>query len=501
MEAKQEQVEIQEAVELGATDGAFFGEFFLPKTFRLPSPRYARTTWDSLDDPNNRNVGIQIFRGGGKTTILRAFTLKRICYGISHTIVYVGKSQSHALNSVAWIMRQIETNRTLAQTFQLRKGKKWTSEYCEIYHGVDKYPIGVLALGIEGSVRGINVDDWRPDLIVLDDVIDDENAATIEQRQKITNRIFGAIEKSLAKRSEQPHAKMVMLQTPLDRDDASELVQNDPQWHPLKFSCFGPDGKSAWEEMFPLQELLEDKQSHIRRNMLSLWMREMECKVVGDEKRYFSLSWLNIWTIYPDNLTVSIGVDPSPPKDEDPEKRKKKDPDPEVLAVCGLGRYGNIKRRYILEIVEIQDPNPEKTTVEFNKLARTWHPLFAAVETVAYQKTLKWYIEKAMDEKRCARVPIESVDDKRSKIKRIRQFFTQACDSNEGSELYYHHSMKKFADQFQDYPDVSHDDILDAVTIGFSVLEPFEGVTLEGEYERFDDEDDIPALEGWRAAP
>lgn len=502
MESNAEQIDIQEAVQLAAVDGVFFGKFFLPNTFRMPSPPFASRIWNALEDPNNRYVGIQIFRGGTKTTTCRAFTLKRICYALSHTIEYVGKSQDHALRSVAWIMRQIEHNRLIAQTFGLRKGKKWTPEQCEIYHGVEEHPITLIAVGIEGSVRGINIDDYRPDLIVLDDVIDDENAATVEQRTKVTNRIFGAIEKSLAKRAEQPNAKMVMIQTPLDRDDASELVQKDPQWHPIKISCFGVDGtSSAWEEMFPYEELVKDKDSHIRRNMLSLWMREMECTVVGDESRYFNLNWLLEWTVLPDDMIVAIGVDPSPPNDENPEKKKRKDPDPEVISAVGISRFGATIRRFLLEYVVIQDPNPEKTTQEFDRLARKWHPQAAAVETVAYQKTLKWYIERAMDDRKCKRVPINSVDDKRSKVKRIRQFFTKACDSSENSEFYIHPSMLQFKSQFQDYPDVAYDDILDSVTIGFTVLEPFQGILMEGEYEKEDEDEEYAQIENWRAAP
>lgn len=503
MEAVKEQIDIEEAVQIAAVDGVFFGEFFLPKTFRMPSPPYAPRCWDALEARENRYVSIEIFRGGFKTTLARAFAMKRICYAISHTMEIVGKSQAHAINSVAWIMRQVESNTLLAQTFGLRKGKKWTPEYCEIYHGVEDTPISIVAMGIDGSVRGVNIDDFRPDFILLDDVIDDDNAATLEQRTKVNERIFGAIEKSLARAAEQPDAKMAMIQTPIDRDDAAELTQRDEEWHPIKISCFTVDGGSAWPAMFPVEELKKQKQSHIRRNMLSLWMREMECTVVGDEKRYFSTSWLYTWVVEPTERIVAIGIDPSPPKDEDPKNKKRKDPDPEVISVVAIEYVNGIKRRYILEYSVIQDPNPEKTTQEFDRLARRWHPVVATVETVAYQRTLKWYLERAMDEKRCKRVRIEAIDDKRSKVKRIRQFFTKACDSTEGSELYYHSSMLQFIAQFQDYPDVSYDDILDSIAIGFAGLEPYEGVTVDGEFSVgfIDDDDDVPSQGNWRAAP
>jgi len=487
-------VSLREAAELAATDGAFFGSFFFPKTFRMKTPEYIQRVWDKLDEPYARRVSIQIFRGGAKTSVLRTFTAKRISYGLSHTILYIGKSEGHAKRSVEWIMRQVEANPRWSNTFGLAKGNKWTAEECEIIHDVEEYPIRILGMGITGSVRGINFEDYRPDLIVLDDVIDDDNAATAEQRKKINERIVGAIEKSLVRSEENPHAKIVMLQTPLDRDDFSELSQQDPEWHPLRFSCFNARGESRWEQMFSTAELNKEKQSHINKNMLSLWMREMECSVVADEKRYFREHWLKYWEVLPAGMVTAIGIDPSPPKDEDDINRKKKDPDPEVL--CAAGSYaGDI---YILEICVIQDPNPEKTSIELARMIRRWHPLSAGVETVAYQKTLKWYIEQQMTKGKVPYLRIDPLDDKRSKVKRIRQCFTDIAPEG---KLYVHPSMQGFIEQFRDYPDVSFDDILDASTMAVEQLKPYEGITLDGEYTEVADQGNIAALPNWRAAP
>ena len=58
----------------------------------------------------------------------------------------------------------------------------------------------------------------------------------------------------------------------------------------------------------------------------------------------------------------------------------------------------------------------------------------------------------------------------------------------------------EFLEQLLSYPDVNHDDILDAFAIALSMINPaMEGVTIEGEYMEF--EDNIPELEDWRSAP
>ena len=158
------QVDIAEAVKLGAVDPLFYCKYFFPKTVRQDFPLYARDQWAALEDPTKRYVCIQIFRDGAKTTTCRLVTSKRIAYGISHNIVYTSNSEGHAARSVRWIRRQVDHNTLWAQAFGLRRGEKWTDTECEIIHGVDEFPIHVMAVGITGQVRGINMDDYRPDV-------------------------------------------------------------------------------------------------------------------------------------------------------------------------------------------------------------------------------------------------------------------------------------------------------------------------------------------------
>ena len=183
MEAMKEEMGLAEIVELAAVDSTFYAHHFFPKAFRQGTPDFHKELWGVLEHPGNRHVAIKVFRGGAKTTLLRCFTSKRIAYGISHTILFVSETQDHAIRSVEWIKKAVEFNRQWSEVFQLRPGKKWTGAEIEILHGVDDYPIRIIALGITGQTRGVNIDDYRPDLIVVDDPCNEENTATPEQRK------------------------------------------------------------------------------------------------------------------------------------------------------------------------------------------------------------------------------------------------------------------------------------------------------------------------------
>ena len=121
----------QELFDLGAVDHEFFVKYFFPNTARQDVPEFHHRIWD-LAESSARLVNIQVFRGGAKTSLLRVYSAKRLAYGIARTILFVGKSQDHAIKSVRWLKRQIEHNQAFTKTFGLSKGDKWQDVEMEI---------------------------------------------------------------------------------------------------------------------------------------------------------------------------------------------------------------------------------------------------------------------------------------------------------------------------------------------------------------------------------
>lgn len=226
----------REIVELAAVDSVFYSRTFFPQTFRQTSPLFHRQIWDLLDSPEDQYIGMEVFRGGAKTTLARANISKRIAYGISRVILPVSASLAHASRTIRWLRKQMETNVKWTSTYNLRKGSKWTDEELEIVNETAECSIYILAVGITGQIRGVNLDDYRPDFILADDPCDEENSGTPEQRKKTAALFFGALAPGLAPRSEQKFSKMALLQTSLDKEDLINTAHNDPQWKTVRFS-------------------------------------------------------------------------------------------------------------------------------------------------------------------------------------------------------------------------------------------------------------------------
>jgi len=491
------ETDLQEVVELAAIDSDFYAQTFFKKTARQESPGFHKDMDRVLERQENRFVAFEVFRGGAKTTKLRLFTSKRIAYGISHTILFIGKSQEHAIKSVEWLMRAVEYNKLWAGTFNLRKGKKWTSTDIEIYHGTDEFPIRVMALGITGSVRGINVDDYRPDLIVLDDPCDEENTATVESRFKMEELVFGALAKSLAPASEAPDAMMALCQTVLVTGDLIDKAMTDPQWASVRYSCFDAKGESSWPARWSTDELEDDKKAHINRNQLSLWLREMECVLVTQENAAFKQEWLEYWDVLPEGGLTFMSIDPTPPpKDGNALRNVNKKLDDAVIMITRF--YGG--KVYLCEYYITKSPDPEEFVNMIFQMALQWKPFQIGIETTLFQRMLKWYLDKEM-QKRRQFYTVLPIEDKRKKETRIVQGISRYASNR---NLVVNRSQTEFIEQYGSFmlgATGQPDDMLDALTIALDMINPsLEGLIIEGEYNILDEEN-IPELEDWRSAP
>lgn len=503
------EVGIDEYLQLLAVSQEFFNREMFPDTVGQESPGFHREMDDILDNPEHRFVNFQIFRGGAKTTKIRTYMAKRIGFAISRTIVIVGKSEGHAILTVGWIKRQVMRNKKYAKTFGLEKGDKWAEGIIQIRNTVAGCDIWVLAYGLTGSTRGINIDDHRPDLILVDDVVDDENALTQESRLKTNALVHGALKNSLAPRSEKPSAKMAIAQTPIDPEDVSCAALTNPEFKSLRFGCWTRETEglnleqriSAWPVRFPSAELRQMKLHAMASNTLSIFAREMECQLITPETAAFRGEWLQYYdegSLPPRHeMMVVMIIDPVPPPSEVQLAKGLVGKDYEAFAVMGRWR-GNI---YLLDSVYNKGHDPSWTLSEFARLVSKWNPRSVHVESVAYQRTLGWLIKQAM--KQTGRyVMIDEFVDRRAKDVKIKDGLLGVAsqralfvDKNKHTE---------FISQFTSYGALggsrNPDDVIETVALGATILQrgSVAGDEVGGLYL---DDSHIPSLDEYRGAP
>lgn len=492
---------IEEIVRLAAVDSELYSHYFFPKTFRQKSPEMHTSIWNSLENPARRWVNLQCYRGSAKTTLLRTFCSKRIAYRVSRTILFIGGSEPAASRSIQWLRGQIERNERWRTTFGLRPGKKWHETEIEIVSDIDGTSTWVLGVGITSNIRGINFDDYRPDLIIADDVLTDENVLTLESRTKTTDLLLGAVAESLAPVTEEPNAKLCMLQTPLHREDASMIAAKSPLWHTERFGCWTPETEdlpteqqmSSWEERFPTTELRDKKRSMFAMGKSAVFLREQEVKIISAETSAFLPSLVSFWERLEGHGTSVLSIDPVPPPSQREVSKNLIGKDFEAIVV-----QTRLKGNYYLRHYELnRGHDPSWTLAKTFELAMKYRISYIAVETVAYQAVLKWLLEKEMGRRRQYYSIIPDKGGGKSKYQKIVDTLGPLLSLRKYFILPSH---TEFIEQLTEYPAVPHDDLLDCCAIGLRALINPAVELGEGEYSVIDESDyeELPII---RRAP
>ena len=510
-----EEMSTADIIELAGLDLLFYGQHYFPKTVRQDSPDFHLEITQVLDSGVYEKIAAKVFRGGAKTSLARILISKRVAYAISRTILVVSETAEHSYETVKWLKRAVERKDHWSRDFGLVAGNEYVNEDTnERYTWRDDkiqiintsvieqstgrpVVITIVGVGIFGQSRGLNIEDFRPDFILLDDIQDEDNAKTKEQRQKVNDRVYGAIANTLAPRSESPTACMLMLQTPLHREDVIESAKLDPDWKYLEYSCFDENKQSRWPQRWSTEELQRKKMGFINRNQLSLWMREMEVTVVSDELAYFVAGWAmnNLWRHkyeLPASPIFYMGVDPTPPPKDSEQKSSQAlaKLDNAAIAVIAVHR-GHV---YVVDHYQTKSPLPTELINKILEMASRWRVRAIGFESLLFARTTKFYLEQEMFKQR-SYYRIEAIEDRRKKSVRIRDGLTDLAFNG---QLHFHESQNDLISEFLQYPDVDHDDGLDALTIALMCRNRSD--IIEGEYDDITPEEE-EYNQDWRGCP
>jgi|RhiMethySRZTD1v2_1073278.scaffolds.fasta_scaffold01632_22 predicted phage terminase large subunit-like protein len=470
-QARSPSVDLNELVSLCATDGELFCRTFFPSAFRQSSPEFHREIWKDWTNPDVSLSAIAVFRGGAKTTLLRAYVAWSVAYRASRTIAYLGASSDKAHESGDWLRRLIEGNSedglSFAQVFGLRPGNIWNSDrldvLCRLSPQKPETTISLVCLGITSSVRGLNINSFRPDLVCLDDVQTEENCGNETQRAKLNELVYASIFNTMAPRSEAPNSKMVLLQTPMRPQDLIARAEQNPDYCFRKFGIYDDAGKSRWEERFPTVEVKREEDAARREQTWSYFAREKMCWMVPDEGTYFRSSDLRYYETPPLNMVTAIGIDPVPPPTAAQVASSLSSKDYEAHVCVGMTASRDV---YVLQVVTSRSHHPDWSANTFFELAGKWRPLRVRCEGIAYQATLKWHLDQEMKRRGKFHV-VEVFKDQRAKPVRIRQSLAGLASNG---KLYVHRGMRDWLEQWETYPASAHDDILDATAMAVSLV-------------------------------
>ncbi len=233
---------------LASFDMEFFGRAYLPHYFVRKSPKFHEELDNIWSDgvlkgniPLTRAVRKKISRLKGckraiaaprghakSTTLTFKGSLHATLYEYKHYIIILSDSSDQAESFLDAIKTELEENEHIIEDFGILEGNKaWRSNVL-----LTKSNIKIEAIGSGKKIRGRKHKNWRPDLLILDDIENDENVRTLEQRKKLSNWFYKAVSKA-----GDDYTDIVYIGTMLHYDSLLANVMKNPSYKAIKYKA------------------------------------------------------------------------------------------------------------------------------------------------------------------------------------------------------------------------------------------------------------------------
>jgi len=265
------------------------------------------------------------------------------------------------------------------------------------------------ARGAITSVRGLNQNNRRPDIILCDDVQTAEGANSETENKKLLLWLVGTLFKTIEVRGDR---LIIYIGNMYNVECILYKLKESPEWISLITGAILEDGTPLWPELHSIESLMSSFMHDDSLGLADVWYAE----IMNDPKNA-KLSLLHdtlpdcpYKSISPDGVFVTI----------DPAGYRKSSDDNVIVGHCvydGKGMVTDIKAGKF---------NPKETVQLALTMAIELGATVIGVESVAYQQALKFWIEYFIIEWEISGIDVvELAPHGRSKESRIRAFIQE----------------------------------------------------------------------------
>jgi hypothetical protein len=454
----------------------------MPGTCELLFPETYQVMWNLVTTAALRNRGFDriylgIPRGFCKTTFVRLLCIFIIEFTERNFILIVNKAGEQAENSVASVVGMLDEPNISTTLGNWRDGITRDTLDCKQFNYRGRKQV-LAGVGIFGSIRGLNITDRRPDVMIYDDIQDWDNAESAVLSDQLITHFTGTVMKAGSKfrclhifiGNMYPFAHVL----PNGGKSGSilRLLKQNPTWTGIIAGGILADGQSFWPELQSTEQLLEEYRNDESLGKGAIFLAE----ILNDDSA-MAKSGVDT-TLIP---TVDDALFEEPHQGGfiiiDPSGRKKKS---NATAMGAVVLYDGIP--YLKELrAEVMTP---KATIKNAIVMANTHGIgLICVEAVAYQDTLLFWFEEVLAELGIDGIELaELYPGGISKNARIIKMFTQLTPSPDTLVLGTATIMLGSAvrslvlNQIQSFNPIKSDntdDILDILSYIYKVIETY----------------------------
>ena len=431
-----------------------FGWFVARPYFPLETPLFHKEILDLISDKNNRRIGVIAPRGHAKsTTVDMTYPLWAGCFQQEEFVVIISDTYTQAAEFINALKDEFEHNPKIKWLFGNMRGDDWQDGEFVLSNGI-KY----AAKGSGMKIRGIRHRHTRPTLMIFDDIENDENIKSAEQRQKLYHWFTKAAIPALAR-----GGRAVVIGTILHFDSLVNKVMKQQDvfksWQTRVFYAITTeeDGteRALWSEHRSLEKLRAMRDDPSDQDFIGsiTFAQEYQHKPFSEEDAIIQPDWIKECepSQVPDKHTRLARV-----LTIDPAASERQTADFTAMIVADLYTDGNVYIRAIRN----QRTSPSVTADTVRELDEIYKPQVIGIEKGALGLVFRDLLEG---------LPVIGLEPDKDKVRRllaVSRFF-------EAGRVYTVKNIQNgqaFREQLIEFPKGTHDDMVDAAAYAVRLL-------------------------------
>lgn len=475
----------QEIQTLAKGDLDFLAALTMPLVFKYCYPPVLKSVWHWLQSYVDKKrtfpqLALGLPRGFAKSTLMKLFIFYCILFTSRKFIAVVAANAKLAENILSDVMDMLEEPNIKAVFGDWKVGMEKDTQSLKKF-GFRGRNIILASVGAEGPIRGLNIKNERPDVMLFDDIQSKECAESEVQSTSLETWLV-----STAMKAKSPMGCMFLFVANMYPTKHSILrkLKKNHTW--TKFIAGGilADGTSLWEELQPIKQLVAEFENDLAMGHPNVFYAE----VLNDENVSFNnrIDLSKLPQIPHEEGDIAAGnfviIDPATDKvDSD---------------AVSIGYFEVHDTAPILMELKEDRFSPGETIREALQYCLTHNCRLIVIEANAYQYSLKYWFDFI-----CAQLEIQGIEvvpiysGVTSKNNRILSMFK----SYSAGEIYVHPDCRlEVHTQITGFNPLKRDNtdgLLDLLTYAPRVMVEFEEYVIAGsivEQQEFEGTEVVP---------
>lgn len=323
-------------------------------------------------------LAIGIPRGFAKTTLMKLWCVYVILFTTKRCIIIVSSIDDHAANIIRDVCEMLTHPNIISLFGKWDINRTRNQNLCKIFTFRGR-EIVLGGVGSKGTIRGLNIGNVRPDVMIFEDYQNKKDSENEELSESLYEEMIGTF-----MYSQSPFGCMFIFVANMYPTPGSILkkLKKNKNWTSIIVGAILEDGTSLWEDLQPIKQLLAEYVEALDAGKPQVFLAEKLNDENAGIKAGIDITKIPKFPFDIDELPQARGIVIDPALDN---------PNSDYN---GIGLVGIFDGKPCLEKVQLGKYSPLELIKEALKMAFNNSTRLITVENAQYQASLLFWFTK-----------------------------------------------------------------------------------------------------------